>query len=380
MKRQSNYELMRIISMFLIVLWHVIAHAQLQIVTSGSARFLITCLYIIIYLHVNSFVLVTGYFQCEKKRKWKKVVQLLGLVLFYKVLFIIVFSLIGLETASPKELIDEIIFFKNSDYWFINIYLLLYIFSPYLNILISKLTKKQHQKLILLLGIVFSVIPFLTNQQCIANNGTTLIQFVFLYLIGAYFHFYPLKESYHFKRMKKKNYQWLMMSGILFFGLLNILLYFFGNSMQGYQNSVLTEIGKALSNGIMQYSNPILILQSIFYFLFFGTLTLQKSWIDKISSCTLGIYIIHENRHIYNLYLSQTGWDSFSFLSGIGVFVKLIVVACLLFVFSLLLEFIRKKIVKFFLSRKFINKWKEKWHNNIKNRERRNLYEAKTAK
>jgi len=40
-ERKSNFELMRIISMFLIVLWHVIVHSGILSCCSGNKRLII---------------------------------------------------------------------------------------------------------------------------------------------------------------------------------------------------------------------------------------------------------------------------------------------------------------------------------------------------
>ena len=65
--RNSNYELMRIISMLFIVLWHVILHGNISSNCANDgilAIFDVMLLFIIV--HVNSFVLLTGYFQSGK--------------------------------------------------------------------------------------------------------------------------------------------------------------------------------------------------------------------------------------------------------------------------------------------------------------------------
>lgn len=62
--RNSNFELMRIISMFLIVLYHTIYHGH--IIQNSTTLFLKTfflILEIITIVHVNSFVLVSGYYR-----------------------------------------------------------------------------------------------------------------------------------------------------------------------------------------------------------------------------------------------------------------------------------------------------------------------------
>ena len=70
--RQSNFELMRIISMFFIVIWHIIVHGGLLNNTIGVNHFLIQLILCIIVVHVNSFILISGFFQYSKNFSLKK--------------------------------------------------------------------------------------------------------------------------------------------------------------------------------------------------------------------------------------------------------------------------------------------------------------------
>ena len=88
--RQSNFELMRIISMFMIVLWHVIIYGKGLANADSVLSLNFDIIKSIIVVHVNSFILVTGYFQCDSKFKIKKVLNLLFTSWFYRVLFLII--------------------------------------------------------------------------------------------------------------------------------------------------------------------------------------------------------------------------------------------------------------------------------------------------
>ena len=97
-ERNSNFELMRITSMFMIVIWHFIFHSNILAKTSGTLNLIIYFIYIIVSIHVNSFVLVSGYFQYNKKFKPRKVVSLITTTWFYKLIYAIIFSVTGIVT------------------------------------------------------------------------------------------------------------------------------------------------------------------------------------------------------------------------------------------------------------------------------------------
>ena len=75
--RDSNYELLRIISMIWIVIWHTVINSALLYRTSGSVNFSFNFLFMIIVVHVNLFMLITGYYQSKSEFKLKKVISFL---------------------------------------------------------------------------------------------------------------------------------------------------------------------------------------------------------------------------------------------------------------------------------------------------------------
>ena len=59
--RQSNFELMRLISMFFIVLYHMIIITGGDLIhhTSGMTNVILDFISLFIIVHVNSFILIT---------------------------------------------------------------------------------------------------------------------------------------------------------------------------------------------------------------------------------------------------------------------------------------------------------------------------------
>lgn len=74
--RDSNYELMRVISMLMIVVWHILLHGLVEVQSTGILSFIIYLLEAFLVVHVNSYILVTGYYQCRKKFQLKKLIAL----------------------------------------------------------------------------------------------------------------------------------------------------------------------------------------------------------------------------------------------------------------------------------------------------------------
>jgi surface polysaccharide O-acyltransferase-like enzyme len=193
-KRNSNYELLRITSMLMIVIYHIIAHSNILANTTGMIHYILRFIEAILIVHVNSFVLVTGYYQCKSDFKFKKLVALNNQVWFYRAVICVVLILFNVITLNRVDVIRNIMPIDLGFYWFIDIYMLLYCLSPFLNILINKMDQKTFRKLLVTCFVVISLISTITKQQAVYNNnGYSLANFIFLYFIGSYFRIYKIE-------------------------------------------------------------------------------------------------------------------------------------------------------------------------------------------
>lgn len=356
--RESNYELMRLISMFLVVLWHVILHGGFY-ETTGALKMLLEFIILVGVVHINSFIIVSGYFQCEKKFSWKKFISIFFLTWFYKVIFVIIFKYFDIVTVPKIDLFKELLPIDFKNYWYINIYLVLYLISPWLNKLIKNMNQKEYRKLLIVSFILFSTIPFLTNQSTVANNGYTIIQFVYMYLIGGYLKKYPIEENYHFKIYSNNKKQLIFIFSFCFFLLFNFLMLQFSTSLFSYNNSLLRETAKYISDNNRLYSNPFVIIQSISYFLFFSTLHFKNKVVNYLAKSSLEIYLIHENYYVCtNIYsiLNTKQWLKYSNITIITyIFGLTIIFYILCIIISLIRMYLFKGLSKTNLLNKIIN-------------------------
>lgn len=82
--RKSNFELMRIIAMLMIVLWHVIIYGNiLGIYYNSFMSSLFSFLKFFLVIRVNLFMLLTGYFQISTKFKFSKIIKIISQLIFY---------------------------------------------------------------------------------------------------------------------------------------------------------------------------------------------------------------------------------------------------------------------------------------------------------
>lgn len=367
MNKKSSLELMRIISMFFIIVYHIILHGNLDVLATGGSKFLLVLIEALFIIHVNSFVLLTGYFQSDKQARLSKVIQVVNMNWFYKLLcFIGIFILVnyfsfsnGIEMTFHQKLIS-ILPLDRGENWYVNCYLLIYIFSPFLNILINKLDRKKLKKLIILLFIIFSIIGTLFFGNIVPNylEGRSILTFILLYFVGAYLRKYPIEESRIFNTYSDKMKKYIFLG---LYVLLSIIIMTFRMTSlaiidYGKICFELSEVFRLLS---VSFLSPLVIISSISYFLFFKNMNINSKVINFIGGTTFGIYLLHENIYIranlYNwLHLNKYANN------GIKMVGMIMLLGLIMFLSCMIIEIIRRAIFKFFYKRKFALKNREK--------------------
>jgi surface polysaccharide O-acyltransferase-like enzyme len=367
-ERNSSIELLRIISMLFIVIYHIILHGQvLSNVTNKGISNFVTIIEFFVIIHVNLFVLITGYFQSEQKFKQSKLWALINENLFYKVAIVIFLTILGKISLSKIEIVKEFFVLNFTEYWFVKIYIYLYCLSPFINKMISNLTKSEYQKLLVVSFIIFSIIPYFTGGQAFENSGYTLYNFIYLYCIGAYLKKFPIEKTYIFKKFSNNL---LRLIYIFIYFSCTILNYIVSVASQYLINinSIFYEICNNILSMTTAYSNPIIIIQTISFFLIFTTFNFKSKIINKISKTTLGVYLIHDNDfvrvRIYRILKINNGpITSYSFI------LYILIISIFIFTVCSIIEMIRQLIFKFIYNRKISTKIRNnyyKWLDSLK--------------
>ncbi len=147
--RDSSIELFRIITMLIIVAHHYVVNSGLLDTITESGFLKPNSIFLLLLgwggkTGINCFVLITGYFMCTSKITLKKFLKLILEIEFYKILFYLIFLLTGYSEFSVKSFIKAVLPFTQLTTNFWGCYIMFFLFIPFLNILISNMTKKQH--------------------------------------------------------------------------------------------------------------------------------------------------------------------------------------------------------------------------------------------
>ena len=366
-KRLSNFELMRIISMFFIVIGHVIIHGHIiGHCTNPSIKLFFEFILFLVIVHVNSYILLTGYFQSKKSFKQSSLWKIINANWFYRVFIMIGLMLLGVITVDKVTFIKEILPININEYWFVKSYILLYCLSPFLNKAINSFDKRTFQKLLIVLFILLSILPIITGNGFFSNSGYTLYSFIFLYLIGAYIREYPIKKSYLFKKMSNSMYQLILIGTFIFFLFINITTYYFFQSILDY-NSVTKEFSSYFINAKISYNNPFIMIQSLAYFGFFASLSIgYNKFINKMAGAALGVYLIHDNNFIRDIIYKKFLIDVPD-INAYKFIIYFFIIAVIIYITCTIIELLRLLLFKFIYNRKLSKKIRDRYYNFIKN-------------
>lgn len=203
-KRETNFEFLRVIAMFMVVILHYLSQAdallQLGIPKSGVSVFA-TAIESLCIVAVNVWVLISGYFLSKSGFKLSRIIQLICEVFFYTILISVVMMITGIYVVNDRDSFYKTIqyFFpiESEHYWFATSYVLMYVFAPILNAGVKNLTRKQLKASILGLLLWFCFIKSFIPVLFVTDHyGYDFGWFLCVYLIAAYIRKYNVTLFY----------------------------------------------------------------------------------------------------------------------------------------------------------------------------------------
>ena len=287
-ERNSSLELLRIISMLLIVTAHFSVHGDYPKSTIESFGFNNIVLQILgsyAYVGVEAFMLITGYFMVTSlKSNYRKAVKMITDILFYSVSFLVVCWVFKLLPLSKTDIFGSLI--PWGYYWFVTNYVLILLIAPFLNLALLKLSKKQYTILLLVLIIATRLLPFVLLDHYSIKTGT-IDYFLLFYLIGGYIRQYiPRSET-------KGKYLAIAISMFFLVSLIDLTVDYVGLRMNKVEL-----LGKIHYLGLDTI--PVDIC-AVALFLYFRSFDMKNRFVNGVARYTLDVYLIHENRLIMKL-------------------------------------------------------------------------------
>lgn len=276
--RQSNFELLRLVCMFMILAGHAAGYLNEKdlVGTEGVLKLLLNqfCL-----VGVDVFVLISGWFGI--RATWKGAGKLLFQILFVTLLCTLIALIFGLPLSLKKDVLPYLL--CGSGYWFVVSYLILYALSPVLNAFVEKADKTTFRNVLIAWFTCAFFYGFLLDKGHY-DYGFSALSFIGLYLLARYVRIYQGKL-------------FCLNGGVNFavyviVTLISATMFWFGYKLFG--------MGFHLNH----YDSPLAVIASLSLLLAFSRINLQSKTINWLASSAFSIYLVHQHSVVLPWYRS----------------------------------------------------------------------------
>lgn len=320
MERRGNYDLLRIVAQFFVVVLHV---SSSVVANPSDPEFFSYNFYSMLSrFSVPVFVMLSGYFNMENvdvKKAFKKSLKLYIIILFWSLIYLLK-SLYINEAMALKEIINEM-FLGHYHMWFLFMTIGLYLLTP---ILAPALKDLKNAEYFLILGLIFSVIPctlkIVMGERFIRTFALSFIDGFYFRMTGGFILYYVLGYYLGHKDIRHKGL-WIA---------LGVIAMAWSIYMQ-YEINVGQE---TLIYGYYDVMGIFAYLFSAAVFLIFKDLKVESAFVSKLSSLTLGIFLIHD------FFIGRVA----NFAGDVNGFIKVPLVSAIVFIISAAVVAILKKI------------------------------------
>lgn len=292
--RQSSFELLRIVAMFLVLIVHADFYSlgspayddTVSHPVSSMMRYVVESLSLVC---VNVYIIISGYFGI--KLRVKGVLKFVFLVVFWRLLINI-----GFLGAENLGVVNTHLTFRRFVYlcipgfedWFVMAYIMLLFFAPLLNSFIEKCSLRRLWVYVLVYEGCQILFSWGIDAWYCFNMGYSFLSFVGLYLLGA-----------ALRRTKCGRMRYNPIVCYLVISVAVAMIVFITNRF----------VPETLLSGIVNtrfypyYNGLFVLLSSAFLFLGFKRLNFSSRVVNYIAASSFAVYLLHMHPLIREFYI-----------------------------------------------------------------------------
>lgn len=332
-KRNSNIELLRIISMLMIIMHHFYLYGGMNTCTQIPARLFGEFIYMGGKIGAFTFVVITGYYSCDQVFKVNGVLKTWFAAFSYS---LIIGSMAVLIFKSYDGGIFDVIkcFFPvlSNQYWFITAYMGMCFLAPFINFVISKMSNSQLIYLAFIMVSMFSVIPTIT--VLFNPFANTLLIFLTYYVLGALLK--KIRINVDCKMI------FLLTGSIFLIFFVHMIGYFVGGKVEKYAHWISGN-----------YSFMIMIVVIALFKIVSSMKPRYFKCVNKIATSVIGVYLIHDSD-----FIRDSLWNyvqrimNYSDKNSAVIVMEILVITILIYAICTCVELIRLFIVDHLIFRR----------------------------
>lgn len=346
-KRNPGIDLVRLCGSYFIILNHLISFGK-ACEKFPKYQKQLKVIEILTGWHNNGFALISGIIG-YKTNRYSNLIFLWLTVHFYSVGIRLFVEYFKIKFVSKNEISQDIFPIIFRRYWYFTVYFGMYLFLPVINKGISSLSKYEFKLVLMnIFGIIVFWRDFINTNIDVFNTrkGMSMIWLMILYLAGAYIGKY--KTNY----FGLKKYILLIIYVILYLFPSYLYIKINYNGINIGKGSVKKEIIIFLKKMLtLRYDSFLKITQSVSICLFCLQINYNK-YIAQIISffgpLAFGVYLIHFHPIVVNNVIIHIFDKDQRNLSQNSLIILILLKTLKIFIFCILIDYIRNKLFIYF--------------------------------
>lgn len=332
-ERKLGIDLLRIVSMLMIVTLHVLKQGGiLDNATFGTTQYYIAWVLEAACMGaVNCYALISGYVGVNSKIKYHKIAVLWLEVVFYSLICAAIFANTIPQEQAFETWADQFFPVYTRAYWYFTAYFVMFFFTPYFNVMLNSLSKKQLKGLGWCIFVFFSLLQTVWQSDVLVTKfGYSFIWLSLLYILGGI--------------VKKTGLEKSVNAGLMLFCFVAFSLIGAGYKFLATQNG-----WAVVKDNLITYISATVFAASFCLFLFFARIDVRtkagKAFVRLLSPYTFGVYLIHTNGFVWKYVLKDLFRDYLD-MRGIKMLAMVAISVLGIYLICTCLEAIRSLLFK----------------------------------
>lgn len=282
--RASNIELLRILCMIAIILYHNAVWGGYSFSSVSLNKISLDALSMCGKVAVNIFGIISGFYS-KRENKLYKGLRIGKQTVLTSWIFLAIYLLINItidREVGFGQIIQCVFPILLGQYWFVSAFILVLLFSPYIDKCVDNFSDKEIKGFIVLTFLVWCLISRLPFQSNMQYGWNQYLWLVYMYFIGRILNRY---EAVWLKYRRK----------ILFVSIVSFFI--LEGSSIGLNLAGLIDTRFSLHAIDLRVGNSVIsVIVSISTFCVFYSLKIKHNMvINRVAESAFSVYLLHEN-------------------------------------------------------------------------------------
>lgn len=332
-ERDSRFEMLRIVSMIMIILHHMALYTGMIDSKKLSVQAIGELILIGGKIGCFIFVILTGYFSTISiKSITMQGIKAWLAASFYGLTLAVIFKAMG-EQIGIKEIIKGTLPISGGGYWFLTAYLGMLFCAPSVTYMIDVFNTEQLKTV----GTLSIIVNILIPTVCVRINpfSNTVMLFCLYYAVGVL-----IRRKMIMTDVRKPFLKAMCIIIVVYF--IQMVLCIWGRKYPAIYNS---------RNWLSGNNSLFIMIATVFIFVACTRMKkITNRTINTLAAPAFGVYLLHDNVWVRDLLWSQC--FSMNFIekqNSVSLFVELVGIAIVLYMICATIEVIREKLFNWLL-------------------------------